>query len=85
MDEGAFAYPEWHYFKFGNRFTGSWKGMNYVITPAEDTIHVAVWYGPLCSAVSEMVAQTDLPLSAEGIEKSREYLWEQYVKMQEAK
>lgn len=83
MDQNAFAYPKLHYFKSGNPFTGSYKGMNYMLTPQkgeeESSLEVAVWYGPFCSSVSEMVAQISLPLSDDGLEQSRAFLWEQYA------
>lgn len=81
MDEGAFTYPKLSYFKSGNPFTGSWKGLNYKLIPEEDTLHIAVWYGAYCSTVSEMAAETDLPLTDDGLTKSRQYLWEQYTLM----
>lgn len=81
MDEGAFAYPELHYFVSKNPYTGSWKGLNYLIMPTEEQLHITVWYGAFCREVSEIVTETDFPLSAEGLAQSREYLWEQYMLM----
>ena len=81
MEKDAFAYPELHYFKSGNTYSGSYKGLNYILTPDDETLHIAVWYGMYCSAVSEMKALHDLPLTAEGLAESRQYLWEQYVEM----
>ena len=84
MDACMFDYPKLLFFTNGNTFTGSYKGMNYILTPKKDketgesSLTVAVWYGPLCSALSEMVAETVLPLSEEGLTQSREYLKEQY-------
>ncbi len=85
MDSTAFDYPKLLFFTNGNPFTGSYKGMNYILTPKKDketgesSLEVAVWYGPLCSAMSEMVASTVLPLTEEGLEQSRAYLAEQYA------
>ncbi len=81
MDPNAFAYPKLYYFQSGNPYTGSYKGLNYKLTPGEDTLHVAVWYGSFCSEKSEMVAETDLPLTEQGLSDSRQYLWEQYKLM----
>jgi hypothetical protein len=78
MDEKAFSYPKLHYFKSGNVFTGSYKGLNYKIDPKEDGLHIGIWYGPLCSALSEMAVETVLPLTDQGLSDSRQYLWEQY-------
>ncbi len=79
MDAQAFLYPKLHYFKSGNVFTGSYKGLNYKLEPKEDLLCVSVWYGPLCSALSEMAAQTEVPMTDEGLLQSREYLWGQYT------
>ncbi len=85
MDNSVFDYPKLLFFTNGNTFTGSYKGMNYILTPKKDketgesSLTVAVWYGPFCSALSEMVAQTEMPLSEEGLEQSRVYLAEQYT------
>ncbi len=80
-----FAYPKLHFFTSGNPYTGSHNGMNYKLTPVIDKetkqgiLKVAVWYGPYCSALSETVAQTELPLDEEGLAASRTYLAEQYA------
>ncbi len=84
MDKDAFAYPELHYFKSGNTYSGSYKGLNYKLTPDGETLHIVIWYGMYCSAVSEMRAQKELPLTADGLEESRQYLWERYVEMVKA-
>ena len=52
MEKDAFTYPELHYFKSGNTYSGSYKGLNYILTPDDETLHIAVWYGMYCSAVS---------------------------------
>ena len=84
MDTSVFEYPKLLFFTNGNTFTGSYKGMNYMLTPNKDKetgesgLTVAVWYGPMCSALSEMVAETVLPLSEEGLTQRRVYLAEQY-------
>lgn len=85
MDVSVFDYPKLLFFTNGNPFIGSYRGMNYILTPKQDkeagesSLQVAVWYGPYCSAMSEMVAETVLPLSEEGLAQSREYLAEQYA------
>lgn len=81
MTDSVFEYPKLHYFRSGNRFSGSYKGLNYLITPKNDQLHIDVWYGPYCSAVSDMVDATDLPLSDEGLAESRRYLLQQYNNM----
>jgi len=81
MEAGAFTYPKLHFFKSGNPYYGSYKGLNYKITPREDMLDIIVWYGLYCSSVSETVAQTVLPMTEEGLENSREYLWDQYKQM----
>lgn len=88
MDQGAFAYPKLYYFQSGNPYTGSWKGLNYKLTPkkdkesGEEALIVQVWYGPYCSEASDMVDEVTLPMTEEGLESSRNYLWEQYCLLQ---
>ncbi len=84
MDKSVFAYPKVYYFECGNPYTGSYKGMNYKLTPQKDeetgekSILVSVWYGMFGSAVSEIVAEYTVSMSENGLERSREYLCEQY-------
>jgi len=85
MDTSVFAYPKLHFFTSGNPYTGSHRGMNYKLVPVIDkeadtkVLKVAVWYGPNCSTLSEMEAETELPLTEDGLAQSREYLAEQYA------
>lgn len=80
MENGAFAYPKVYYFEQGNPYTGSYKELNYKIVPQKDTgeLLVTVWYGLFCSAVAEPVEQQRFPMTAQGLEQSRQYLWETY-------
>ena len=48
----------------------------------EEALIVQVWYGPYCSEASEMVDEVTLPMTDEGLESSRSYLWEQYCLLQ---
>ena len=67
MDKDAFAYPELHYFKSGNTYSGSYKGLNYKLTPDGETLHIVIWYGMYCSAVSEMRSIVVLPMPRRGV------------------
>lgn len=84
MEKGAFAYPKVYYFEQGNLYTGSYKGLNYKISPNKETqiLQVTVWYGMFCSAVSEAEQQADFPMTEEGVQQSREYLWDTYCQYQ---
>lgn len=81
-----FPVPEILYFINGNAFCGSLKGMNYRIRPVkadeaqgvEAHLEVYVWYGMLCSDLSEKAAQADFANDADGLAAAVDWLREQY-------
>ncbi len=81
-----FPLPKILYFISGNYFTGSFKTMNYRITPikgkAEEDItahfEVDIWLGEKCSELSEMVASAEFPLDVDGLTTIENWLREQY-------
>ncbi len=87
MATAHFQLHQLNYFTNGNRFSGSLKGFNYLLIPnkadpdAGTAAHVAVqvWYGMLCSDLSEMVATTQVPMDADGVAAAEAWLEEQYV------
>ena len=81
-----FPIPEVHFFMNGNPFCGSLKGMNYRILPVkkdeekgiEEHLEAYVWYGMLCSALSERAAQADFPMDEQGLAAAVDWLRRQY-------
>lgn len=86
-----FPIPGIHFFVSGNPFCGSLKGLNYRIIPVKaneetDTdshLEVSVWYGMLCSELSEMAAEASFPLDTDGLSQTEAWLREQYKAMPE--
>ncbi len=89
MALGDFPIPSIRFFFNKNSFCGSHKGLNYRIIPikadadagVEAHFEVVIWYGMLCSECSEMQAEKQFPLEADGLEALRSWLIEQYEAM----
>ena len=81
-----FPLPGIQFFISGNPYSGSHKGLNYIVTPIkadvekdiDSHLEVKVWYGMLCSDLAEMVARADFPLDTDGIAAAVAWLREQY-------
>lgn len=54
-----FEIPTLSYFESGNYTTGSAKPFNYRIDLIGESFHVKIWYGQLCSELSEAAAVSD--------------------------
>lgn len=74
----SFDIPSLNYFTSKNIFTGSLRGMGYIITPQEGQLHGAVWHGNLRSDLSEMVSQVDFPLEEAGLASLLDWLEQQF-------
>ena len=81
-----FFMPGIQFFISGNPFTGSYCGLNYRIVPVkadvekdiDSHLEAAVWYGMLCSQLSEMQAQAQFPLDTDGLAGVKDWLRTQY-------
>lgn len=84
-----FPLPGIHFFISGNPFTGSFKGLNYKVIPVkadeekdiDSHLTVSVWYGMLCSDLSEIQAVAEFPLDIDGLAQAEAWLAEQYAAM----
>lgn len=62
--------------EYGNLWTGSRKNARWRIVPAEGVMAVEVWPGPLCYERSTVTHTAQFPISEEGIEQLRAWLFE---------
>lgn len=62
--------------EYGNLWTGSRKNARWRIVPAEGVMAVEVWPGPLCYECSTVTHTAQFPISEEGIEQLRAWLFE---------
>ncbi len=89
MALGDFPIPGIRFFWNKNSFCGSHHALNYRIMPVmadadagvEAHFEVVIWYGMLCSELSEMQGEAQFPLDADGLEMLRGWLKEQYEAM----
>ena len=87
IDE-AFHIPTLHTFTMNNGFTGSYGRLRFKITPHVEmrtpkevdfeasSIRAEYWHGPLCYEKSESQDEKTFPMSEEGREDLRAWLWE---------
>lgn len=68
-----FDIPQYSYFSFGNRFTGSLGNLSYQITPKED-ITLKIWHGRLCSDLAEIEIEKTYPNTEEGFREAIKFL-----------
>ena len=61
--------------QYGNVWTGSRKNARWRIVPAEGEMAAEVWPGPLCYELSEVAKTARFPISPEGIEQLRDWLF----------
>lgn len=82
-----FPLPGIQFFISNNPYSGSYKGLNYLVIPVkadvekdiDSHLEVKVWYGMLCSDLSEMVATAEFPLDTDGLAATVAWLREQYA------
>ncbi len=88
-----FPIPGIHFFISGNPYSGSYKGLNYRIIPVkadveknmDSHLEASVWYGMLCSDLSEMAAEATFSLDTDGLTEVEAWLRQQYALMQAEK
>lgn len=87
MGGEIFKLPAFTYFKAKNIYTGSYgKTFNYKIWVDED-MTVKVWYGLTCFSKTppeSVVAEESFPLSAEGLEELKAWLFGKYEEYRSA-
>lgn len=62
--------------EYGNVWTGSRKNARWRIVPADGVMAVEVWPEPLCYECSTVSHTARFPISEEGIEQLRAWLFE---------
>lgn len=62
--------------EYGNVWTGSRKNARWRIVPADGEMVAEVWPGPLCYECSTVTQTASFPISEEGIEQLRTWLFE---------
>lgn len=86
--ENPIFLPVLHSFENNNIFTGSCEELRFKITPnvimanakevdmEQSSIKAEYWHGNLCYEFSEIEAEQTFPMSEEGREAIRTWLWE---------
>lgn len=62
--------------EYGNVWTGSRKNARWRIVPADGVMAVEVWPGPMCRECSEVSHTAEFPVSEEGLEQLRGWLFD---------
>ena len=62
--------------EYGNVWTGSRKNARWRITPKDGVMETEVWPGPLCYECSTATHTAQFPVSEEGIEQLRQWLFD---------
>ena len=86
-----FFIPGIQFFISGNPYTGSYQGLNYRLIPVkadvekdiDSHLEAAVWYGMLCSSLSEMEAEAQFPLDVDGLAQAEAWFRTQHAIMLE--
>lgn len=73
-----FEIPPYSYFTEGNFITGSAEGFHYRVDLIGESLHVKIWFGELCSDLSEAASEADFSVSDGGYEKVEPWIDEQF-------
>lgn len=86
--ENEIFLPVLHSFENNNVFTGSFGNLRFKITPnvimanakevdmEQSSVKAEYWHGAFCYEKSEIEAEKVFPMSEEGREAIRDWLWE---------
>ncbi len=69
----VFDIPQFSFFAFGNRFTGSLGQLSYQIVPGEQ-ITVQVWHSRLCSDLAQIEEEQSFPMEESGFREAIRWL-----------
>jgi len=78
--EHEIFFPTLSSMEYGNIWTGSRKNARWRIVPKEGVMTAEVWPGPLCYESSKVTHTAEFPISEEGIEQLRGWLFERSEK-----
>lgn len=73
----ALFIPTLSFWENGNSWYGSLGQARFFIQPQEDRLTVQLWRGPLTKELSEILAETSVPLSPEGLDQLTAWLDQQ--------
>lgn len=93
MALSEFPIPNVKYFVNKNAFCGSNKGFNYRLTPippdkeknTPGCLQVCIWYGMLCSDLSDIQAEESFELNEDGLTAATEWIRAQNDSFQSTK
>ncbi|MBP3857121.1 MAG: hypothetical protein IK990_16065 [Ruminiclostridium sp.] len=77
---GFFDIPDLSMFIEGNTFVGSENTFNFRIKPKDDRLLSDIWYGELCSDLSEMTDEHEEEKSEDGLTALVRHIDDEYVK-----
>ena len=80
----ALFIPTLSFWENGNSWYGSLGQARFFIQPQEDQLTVQLWRGPLTKELSEILAETAVPLSQEGLDQLTAWLNQQAVILNQA-
>lgn len=80
----ALFIPTLSFWENSNSWYGSLGQARFFIQPQEDQLTVQLWRGPLTKELSEILAETAVPLSQEGLDQLTAWLNQQAVKLNQA-
>lgn len=81
----SFYMPGLSHFQNDNGWSGSQGVMCYEIDPPkEGQLHAAVWYGPFWRTYAEETAQSDFPLTDDGLAALTQWLLAQAEQMNQS-
>ena len=67
--------PTLHSFENHNNFSGRFGKLRFYLYPQESTILAKIWHGLFCIEKSDIEAECELPMTQEGIEEMRVWLY----------
>lgn len=76
--------PTLSFWENGNSWYGSLGQARFFIQPQEDQLTVQLWRGPLTKELSQILTQTAVPLTQEGLEQLTDWLEQQARSLNEA-
>ena len=80
----ALFIPTLSFWENGNSWYGSLGQARFFIQPQEGQLTIQLWRGPLTKELSEILAETAVPLSQEGLDQLTAWLNQQAVKLNQA-
>ena len=80
----ALFIPTLSFWENGNSWYGSLGQARFFIQPQDGQLTIQLWRGPLTKELSEILAETAVPLSQEGLDQLTAWLNQQAVILNQA-